>query len=344
MESLMTIRRRHRRRHDPRAGFYVLGVAIAMGLIMGLIALSVDTGRMSNAREELRVAMDAAALAGARSLYDQNVRENDVRRTVVSVASANQLHETDANTQLSLDRNQLNVAGGDVVLGTWDFQQRAFSPAAFPVALANVTAVQSRARLSTEARMVLLPFGSMIGSRFFDVEATATAVIAGPGRLRPDFPVVIDRSLLANVAPSLDHPVAVSVSPGGTAAAWTSFNISNTNANDVRGYINDPGSIPIVGGGDTAYATNGTVASAYQAAKDAKPPGTILVIPVAQFDNLSNPNAVTILGFVAMRVTAIVSNGSNKRIDGELVPLTRTVQSTELARCFGFNCAPAMVN
>src|SRR5205823_3319591 len=108
-------------------------------------------------------AVDAAALAGARSMYDRGTNEHDVRRTSVAVADTNRLHETAELTQLDLKRNDTNAPTGNVVIGQYDFGTTQFTAGAAPLDMTAMNAVQANADLARDARAVNLPLGSLMG-------------------------------------------------------------------------------------------------------------------------------------------------------------------------------------
>jgi uncharacterized membrane protein len=54
----------------PRRGAVTFWVVVCLGVIVGVVALGMDGGRMMDERRRAQAAADAAALAGAADLYN----------------------------------------------------------------------------------------------------------------------------------------------------------------------------------------------------------------------------------------------------------------------------------
>src|SRR5262245_61010002 len=149
--------------HRPsESGQIIVWTAFLLPILLLAAGLTFDVGNMINIRDELAASVDAATLAAARGLYDSKPSENYVRTTAKNVAAQNQVPSLGKNskgTAVTLDLNASNAAGGNIVLGTWDFPTRKFTAAATPVDLSAVNAVRINAPLSQVAGALPLSFG-----------------------------------------------------------------------------------------------------------------------------------------------------------------------------------------
>src|SRR5262249_39651468 len=118
-----------RRPKRPAAGWSRGKVLVMMGLLMpvlvGGVALGVDTAVVSQARAQLQTAADSAALAGAAQLVDENrVRGATDLSTEMSAARATAISFAGSNGVLNsatlVNDNPSNSSTGDVVIGYID--------------------------------------------------------------------------------------------------------------------------------------------------------------------------------------------------------------------------------
>lgn len=145
-----------RSKHPPRG--VTLPVALLMlGVIAGLIALSVDVGRITLARTQLQTAADAAALAAAARLGGP---EDALLREAAQAASRHSVGGAEAA-----------VGPDDVEPGAWDPARRVFVPAA------PGSAVRVTARTGQDGGLPLL-FGAVLNRLSFTAQASAVAAAA----------------------------------------------------------------------------------------------------------------------------------------------------------------------
>ena len=117
----------------PRRGmatiwFVIVGVALA-----GLFALALDTAHYYLAFHQLQVAADSSALAALDYLPDNQPKS---RTQAVNIANR---HLCDSKSVVLLS-NDGNGAGGDIVLGTFDFKSKLFTPTTFKPTASKVRA------------------------------------------------------------------------------------------------------------------------------------------------------------------------------------------------------------
>jgi len=154
--------------------------AISMVGLLGFSALTVDVGLLYNARTELQRAADAAALAGASQLLDQDRLAGSVEMSAEIAAARLAAARTAAlNTVLGsgplVDSNDQNLPDGDLVIGYLNNPDNLGEvPATVNLNQANSVQVLVR-RDSVRNGPVALTFARVLGFTSSNVSATATA-------------------------------------------------------------------------------------------------------------------------------------------------------------------------
>src|SRR5439155_2538026 len=178
--------RPHRR---SESGAAVVLATVFLVVLLAAASLSFDISNMINVRQELSHSVDAAALAGAQALTAASPSASSVRKAAQDLAAANPLPSLDKKAQggngVKLNLNSSNAAGGDIVLGTYDFTAATFTRAPTPVDISTVNAVQVNARLSQAARALPLFFAPVLGATSFDTVRTAMSVIGATSKQNP---------------------------------------------------------------------------------------------------------------------------------------------------------------
>ncbi len=109
------------RNHQRRAVSFAM-VTVCLFVLVGSAALTVDVGMMYRARSEAQASADAAAMAGAWKLLDQDrlrgysnmsAEMNAARTAAAQLAARNEI----VNTSPSLSANSSNDVDGDIVIG-----------------------------------------------------------------------------------------------------------------------------------------------------------------------------------------------------------------------------------
>jgi Flp pilus assembly protein TadG len=154
-------------RRGRRRGAVVVWFAVLAPTLLGMVAFSVDIGWIVLVQNELQVAADAGAMAGAGALPGGQPAARATAKTFAQKNSAGATGDAVA------------VDDADVLLGNWDPAARAFA-----VNEAGPNAVQVTTRKSLD-----LFFARIIGMRTIDLAATAVAT-----RNPRDIAFVIDLS------------------------------------------------------------------------------------------------------------------------------------------------------
>lgn len=155
-------------------------VMISIVFIFGMAALAVDATMLWSTRAELQRTADAAALAGAsRLIDDQRIAEGGASDTVFSMArgsAANFVADNPAlRRNLTIDLNTVNSPGGDIVLGYLSNPDNRSESMNF-AAPASFNAVAVNARMDAERNgNITLFFGRLFGVASTAGRASATA-------------------------------------------------------------------------------------------------------------------------------------------------------------------------
>ncbi|MBT4966441.1 MAG: hypothetical protein HOH26_03205 [Alphaproteobacteria bacterium] len=146
-------------RRDQRGAVFII-VAVAMPVIFGAAAASIDMGHILYIQSELRAAADAAALAATDELDD----EDAAKALAVQYAELN----------MPITQNGNVVDPDDVILGNWDTDTSTFTAAATPTNAVQVTARRS----SANGNAIGLYFAKLIGFDSKDVSVLAVASVS----------------------------------------------------------------------------------------------------------------------------------------------------------------------
>jgi len=167
-------------RNFSRRGAVAVQVAASSLVLLGMVALTVDIGVVSTARTELQSAADAAALAGADRLLDEDRLKGELQRNAVFAASRQatvdfvNLHRV-LGLNLQCDLNGANAPEGDVVLGYLADLRDRTSPLDY-VHLSKFNTVTARLRCDGLRNPAIpLTFAPLFGVSMNTIETQATA-------------------------------------------------------------------------------------------------------------------------------------------------------------------------
>lgn len=152
-----------------RRGAVVVWTAALMPVLLGFVALTVDTGYLYMVRTELQVAADAAALAGAWTLYDEYGQGDEI--------AARAEAERFAGLNLKMDNWPLGEDGFELgwIPDPYD-PASPFTPTF--VEEANTVRVVVR-RTAATGNPVKMFFASIFGVHQVDLAATASVTMMG---------------------------------------------------------------------------------------------------------------------------------------------------------------------
>jgi len=162
-----------------RRGVALVWVALMGVMLISFVGLAMDAAVVYLGASHLQIAADAAALAAAGVVTDDD--PNIPRNAAYTIG-----HENNAlGTPVSLDLNTDNAAGGEIVIGRYHRFENSYcaDPPCFIPQLEDANAVRVRARRVTGSvdSQIPLIFGAapMINVTGVDVSRSATAMRAG---------------------------------------------------------------------------------------------------------------------------------------------------------------------
>ena len=172
--------------HRRRAATVVV-IAITVPVLLGATALTVDIGYLINVRLQLQNTADAAALAGAQLLHDQNQARSAAHQYAVT-------NFPNAGTVL---------ADNDLYLGNWNTEQGVFTAGGTPLNAVRVTTRRS----TTNGNPVDLFFAPIFGIHQSDVSAEAIA-LGVPRRAGGGTRFLIDDDMFDTDVPAIENLAA----------------------------------------------------------------------------------------------------------------------------------------
>jgi hypothetical protein len=243
-------------------------MALLILVMLGFVAISVDTSHLVVVRNELKNASDAGALRGARVLYNHD-------GTVIDPAANQEAYDTamvNRSDKLPVDVHWTAGNSGDVQRGHWSFATRTFTPndSLDPVDLWDVTTAELDADIDfiNAVRVITRRedtpansfFATLLGQDSFVLQNQSVAYIGFAGTIDPygaDMPIAICYASLLTVDDEYTCTVGRMINSSGDPATsetggWTSFYqgpdsdpeaacLGGTNANEVKTIIDPPG-------------------------------------------------------------------------------------------------------
>jgi hypothetical protein len=252
-------------------GIITVLIAVCLVMLIGLIALSIDTSHLVVARNELQNAADAGALAGAAELYTDDGQSVNTNANQVGFEAAT----ANFSEQFPVEVNWTAGNSGDVQRGHWSFGlgslPRGFTPndSTAPVALWGVTTVELdenpnfinavRVRSRRQNTPIASWFARIFGHESFEGFAEAVAYIGFAGTLKTataNAPIAICKEAMTKDCDENGENCMWDCSEGRfindaagkedqETALWTNMTItdscsSGANANEVKSLVNCP--------------------------------------------------------------------------------------------------------
>lgn len=152
-----------------RGGIIYIWVMIILLMLITIIGLALDIGKVAFVAHQLQNAADAAALGGARVV---KISQSQARQNAIDVALLN--YADGQNIQLS--DNEENNLNGDIVVGRYDLEAGTFT---VTTTGANALKVSIRYGDGFPAGPVSLNFGSLFNVDTYDISRSAIAVASG---------------------------------------------------------------------------------------------------------------------------------------------------------------------
>ncbi|MGB7157819.1 MAG: TadE family protein [Tepidisphaeraceae bacterium] len=155
-------------------GVTLVWVAIVIVVLIGFVALAVDWGYAYYTTQKLQNAADAAALAGAQTVWDSH---DEARERAMNFSSYNEA----GGDAVLLDENASNDPAGDIVTGVYDSATRVFTPSD-EEGVANAVRVNARRTADSPNGPLALVWGRIFGFNSTQFSRWAIAVAEGGPR------------------------------------------------------------------------------------------------------------------------------------------------------------------
>jgi Flp pilus assembly protein TadG len=302
-------------RRQDESGSVTTVVALCLVVLIGLVALVVDTGYVMNIRNELQNAADAAALAGARSLFLSSLQAGEPNWIAAQEAATDVVRSNRSSNQPLLD--------AQVQVGYWNLISKILQPTTIVNTDNDLPAVMVTVSRATGSNggPVALAFAPILGIDTMAVGTQAMAVIGYPKEVDAGqaFPVAIYEGLVQEYWDT-DPPQSFKIGskyhyPTSEAGQWTSFKVDANDVPTIRDLMEYGNPTTLEAGKDKIWIQPGTKTTLYNDV--ANMIGQVVLCAVVR--DLSSHAFVDLLGFVPFKIEA-VSGGSDKYIQGHFVP------------------------
>ena len=269
--------------------------------LFGFAALSLDVGCVYQEQRHIQIAADAAALAGATLLTNQNQNVGLIRKEAKAIAGANGVKPNEIAASSS----------GDIQVGLWTngtFSANTTGPEG------RYNAVQVPAR-----RKVNLMFARVVGMNFMNPAVDSVAIVDSVRCPWAASPLGITSNALADATIGSTFIVGEKV---GSAGQWGALNFEGRThtsgeweaamLNGYTGAVCAATSVPTEtdpGANDVKQVMEKLLAS-----------GQTIIVPVVNDLDLAGATAVETFGFVGLQVVGLsVQGGSKMQITFKLV-------------------------
>ena len=302
-------------RRQDESGSVTTAVALCLVVLIGLVAMVVDTGYVMNIRNELQNAADAAALAGARSLFLSSLQAGQPNWIAAQEAATDVVRSNQSSNRPLVD--------AQVQVGYWNLNSKILQPTSIANTANDLPAVMVTVSRDSGSNggPVALVFAPVLGVDTMPVDVQALAVIGYPKEVDAGqaFPLAIYEGLVDEYW-DRDPPQSIKIGskyhyPTSEAGQWTSFKVDANDVPTIRDLMEYGNPTPLIAGQDKIWIEPGTKTSLYNDV--ANKVGQVVLCAVVQ--DLSSHAYVDLIGFVPFEIEA-VSGGSDKFIQGHFVP------------------------
>jgi Flp pilus assembly protein TadG len=311
-------------------GVALIFVAVFLFLFLGFVGIATDAGWIVFIRGQGQARVDAAALAGAQALINQNAgtRQTDAGTLADSFGDRN--HIVDATTTTNVD-NDIFPMFYDKTTG------EATEAADWEPANCNAVKVTNAIPTPLFFSGVRNALGAAeTGSTTINVSAVAH--LGCPGEAKPTLPITLCDEYITY--PTDCQVKSLYQVPSAGDSAFTTFFTSNPNCQQL---VNDPSLIPSVGVGDFIRIVNGQIDSCLKRIEELYL-GECRLIPVIDCTLGQQLNQdKEVIGFATLCIDEVKSKGSPKYLKGSL-NCYQQAGAGAAGECFGtFSQTPVLV-
>ncbi len=340
-------------------GAVTLLVALTLPILIGAAALAVDMAHLHVVRNELQNDADAAALAGARVLYNSTTGSTDWS-----------LAQAQAQAAIALNRaTGIQLTEGRVQTGYWNLTGSATSLQGLPMTptvndapAVQVTVRKAEGQNSGPVRTFL---AGILGTSTVPLQATAVAGVTSPGRASLTFPVAMSQCMYQKFwNMSAQPPAPVNDPKTGKpyvfkigslyhydncdSGQWTALNFSGKGANTIDQILAHDQELfdpppPMLSIGDTVFMDSGSKTSLYKAVeqciKAKEYPCNTVVMPV--LDQVVAGTNATITGFACLKILG-ADGGNQKFIEVQMSNTCPPIPSGGVGPNYGVISPPSL--
>jgi Flp pilus assembly protein TadG len=348
-----------RQHASKQKGAVTLLVALTLPILIGAAALAVDMAHLHVVRNELQNDADAAALAGARVLYNSTTGSTDWS-----------LAQAQAQAAIALNRaTGIQLTEGRVQTGYWNLTGSATSLQGLPMTptvndapAVQVTVRKAEGQNSGPVRTFL---AGILGTSTVPLQATAVAGVTSPGRASLTFPVAMSQCMYQKFwNMSAQPPAPVNDPKTGQpyvfkigslyhydncdSGQWTALNFSGKGANTIDQILAHDQELfdpppPMLSIGDTVFMDSGSKTSLYKAVeqciKAKEYPCNTVVMPV--LDQVVAGTNATITGFACLKILGAVG-GNQKFIEVQMSNTCPPIPSGGVGPNYGVISPPSL--
>ncbi len=348
-----------RQHASKQKGAVTLLVALTLPILIGAAALAVDMAHLHVVRNELQNDADAAALAGARVLYNSTTGSTDWS-----------LAQAQAQAAIALNRaTGIQLTEGRVQTGYWNLTGSATSLQGLPMTptvndapAVQVTVRKAEGQNSGPVRTFL---AGILGASTVPLQATAVAGVTSPGRASLTFPVAMSQCMYQKFwNMSAQPPAPVNDPKTGKpyvfkigslyhydncdSGQWTALNFSGKGANTIDQILAHDQELfdpppPMLSIGDTVFMDSGSKTSLYKAVeqciKAKEYPCNTVVMPV--LDQVVAGTNATITGFACLKILG-ADGGNQKFIEVQMSNTCPPIPSGGVGPNYGVISPPSL--
>lgn len=283
-----------------------------MMVFVGMAGLGVDVGRLGFTATEMQTAVDAGAVAYAKTMLDNMVYDR-VESPYVAAERVVGANAIDGETALGADI--------EYEVGKFDFDRRRFRPGGFPP-----NAVRASGTVTVDNI-----FAPIIGGDTSDVSRSAVAAFGGAETVSPTLPVALGECFFKRFQRSddcSDLPELKQVPENDQNSCWSSLQPFDANASTAveilpegccsggncgQGRVVDPLSV-----GDVINVLNGSATVILRILSDCIAQGkSEYMLPIVECGKCNQQ--MKVLGFAKVRLKASRDSGGRKGLDLEAI-------------------------
>lgn len=321
-----------------KKGVALVYIALIISVMCGFLGLAVDVGHMYVVRGKLQNAADAAALAGAWSLYRPfspgEIPTLDWERARTAATNFVKVNSSDLASNVLL-------VDGTIEVGYWNLTTKTLQSQAIIPTSQDVPAVRATISRSDGSN------GGPVNTFFMKVlDATkgsapvssrpAVATSGFPGSAAPNtlFPMALSKCMTDDIfkKPPAEWPNPININspygPGGAgcySGQWTSFKLDKNDPKTVFGLMKEGNPDPLAIG-DEIWIEPGTEATIFQTKNwpFSIPADVVMAIVDTEMIDLKTKGERTITGFATFHIDGTKATGSDKYVFGHFIAFSDT--------------------